>query len=102
PSSARALWLRTTPACRCHSQSAPTRPPAKPKAAATRGAKPSLRFSSGVWLIARPQKHNLPVARPVLSPLLYASTDRSADMLYFGGFDVPDPFIAFAARGKKI
>jgi Xaa-Pro aminopeptidase len=36
------------------------------------------------------------------APLLYASTERSADMLYFGRFDVPDPFIAFAARGKKI
>ena len=34
--------------------------------------------------------------------MLYASTERSADMLYFGRFDVPDPFIAFSARGKKI
>ena len=34
-------------------------------------------------------------------PLLYADTARSADMLYFGGFSVPDPFIAFGVRGKK-
>jgi Xaa-Pro aminopeptidase len=42
------------------------------------------------------------VARTASSPLLYADTTRSADMLYFGRFSVPDPFIAFAARGKKI
>jgi len=42
----------------------------------------------------------MPIRAP--APLLYASTERSADMLYFGRFDVPDPFIAFAARGKKI
>lgn len=36
------------------------------------------------------------------SPLLYADTARSADMLYFGRFSVPDPFIAFGASGKKI
>jgi Xaa-Pro aminopeptidase len=42
------------------------------------------------------------VARTAPSPLLYAETARSADMLYFGNFSVPDPFIAFAARGKKI
>jgi Xaa-Pro aminopeptidase len=42
------------------------------------------------------------VARTAPSPLLYADTSRSADMLYFGNFSVPDPFIAFAARGKKI
>lgn len=35
------------------------------------------------------------------SLLLYADTDRSADVLYFGGVSVPDPFVAFAARGKK-
>ncbi|MEX2045312.1 MAG: aminopeptidase P family protein, partial [Opitutus sp.] len=34
-------------------------------------------------------------------PLLYADTDRSADMLYFGGVSVPDSFVAFAAKGKK-
>ncbi len=34
-------------------------------------------------------------------PLLYADTERSADALYFGRVSVPDPFIAFAARGKK-
>jgi len=42
------------------------------------------------------------VPRTTPSPLLYADTSRSADMLYFGRFSVPDPFIAFAARGKKI
>lgn len=42
------------------------------------------------------------MARTPPSPLLYADTTRSADMLYFGRFSVPDPFIAFAARGKKI
>ncbi len=36
------------------------------------------------------------------SPLLYADTSRSADMLHFGRFSVPDPFIAFGLRGKKI
>jgi Xaa-Pro aminopeptidase len=40
--------------------------------------------------------------RTASSPLLYADTARSADMLYFGRFSVPDPFIAFGARGKKI
>ena len=42
------------------------------------------------------------MARTVSSPLLYADTARSADMLYFGRFSVPDPFIAFGHRGKKI
>jgi len=42
------------------------------------------------------------VARTAPSPLLYADTARSADMLYFGRFSVPDPFIAFGVRGKKI
>ena len=35
-------------------------------------------------------------------PLLYADTHSSADMLYFGGVEVHDPFIAFGARGRKI
>jgi Xaa-Pro aminopeptidase len=34
-------------------------------------------------------------------PLLYADTDRSADALYFGRVDVPDPFVAFGLGGKK-
>ncbi|MDF3059499.1 MAG: peptidase [Rariglobus sp.] len=42
------------------------------------------------------------MARSAPSPLLYADTARSADMLYFGRFSVPDPFIAFGVRGKKI
>jgi Xaa-Pro aminopeptidase len=36
-------------------------------------------------------------------PLLYANTQSSADMLYFGGVEVHDPFIAFGdARGRRI
>lgn len=35
------------------------------------------------------------------SPLLFADTHRSADILYFGQVNVPDPFIAFGLRGKK-
>ena len=34
-------------------------------------------------------------------PLLYADTERSADALYFGRVDVPDPFVAFGHAGKK-
>ncbi|MCD8483339.1 MAG: hypothetical protein LR015_12170 [Verrucomicrobia bacterium] len=34
-------------------------------------------------------------------PLLFADTARSADMLYFGGADVPDPFVAFLLNGRK-
>jgi Xaa-Pro aminopeptidase len=34
-------------------------------------------------------------------PLLYADTERSPDMLYFGRVSVPDAFIAFGLRGKK-
>ncbi|HMD61011.1 MAG TPA: M24 family metallopeptidase [Opitutaceae bacterium] len=33
--------------------------------------------------------------------LLYSDTARSSDALYFGGVDVPDPFIAFSVRGKR-
>lgn len=36
------------------------------------------------------------------SPLLYSDTERSADALYFGRVDVPDPFIAFGAGKKKL
>jgi Xaa-Pro aminopeptidase len=35
------------------------------------------------------------------SPLLYASSESSADALYFGRVGVPDPFVAFGHRGKK-
>jgi Xaa-Pro aminopeptidase len=34
-------------------------------------------------------------------PLLYADTERSADALYFARVGVPDPFLAFAARGRR-
>lgn len=33
--------------------------------------------------------------------LLYSDTGRSADALYFGGVEAPDPFVAFSLRGKK-
>ncbi|HOG93399.1 MAG TPA: M24 family metallopeptidase [Opitutaceae bacterium] len=33
--------------------------------------------------------------------LLYADSERSADMLYLGRIQVPDAFVAFVARGKK-
>jgi Xaa-Pro aminopeptidase len=33
--------------------------------------------------------------------LLYSDTARSADALYFGGVDVPDPFVAFSVGGRK-
>jgi Xaa-Pro aminopeptidase len=33
--------------------------------------------------------------------LLYSDTARSADALYFGGVDVPDPFVAMGVRGRK-
>ncbi len=33
--------------------------------------------------------------------LLYSDTARSADVLYFGGVEAPDPFVAFSVRGKK-
>ena len=42
------------------------------------------------------------MARTTPAKLLYADTARSADMLYFGRFSVPDPFIAFDLRGEKI
>lgn len=34
--------------------------------------------------------------------LLYADSEKSADMLYFGGIFVPDPFIAFTDGGKRV
>ncbi len=34
--------------------------------------------------------------------LLFSDTARSADALYFGGVDVPDPFVAFSLKGKRI
>ena len=33
--------------------------------------------------------------------LLYSETARSADALYFGGVEVPDPFVAFSVRGRR-
>jgi Xaa-Pro aminopeptidase len=34
--------------------------------------------------------------------LLYSDTDRSADALYFGGVDAPDPFVALSLKGRRI
>ncbi|MEY3000341.1 MAG: hypothetical protein RL648_555 [Verrucomicrobiota bacterium] len=34
--------------------------------------------------------------------LLYADSEKSADMLYFGGIFVPDPFIAFTDGDKRV
>lgn len=39
---------------------------------------------------------------PKPPPLLYADTEQSADALYFGRVSVPDPFIAFEVRRRKI
>lgn len=36
------------------------------------------------------------------STLLFADTEKSADQLYFGRVHVPDPFIAFEHKGKRI
>lgn len=36
------------------------------------------------------------------SKLIYANPETEADMLYFGKFSAPDPFIAFEIKGKKI
>lgn len=36
------------------------------------------------------------------SLLLYADSERSTDMLYFGKFHAPDPFIAMEVEGRKI
>src|SRR6202453_4165912 len=33
--------------------------------------------------------------------LLYSDTARSADVLYFGGVYMPDPFVALGVRGRK-
>jgi Xaa-Pro aminopeptidase len=35
------------------------------------------------------------------TPLLYADSERNADMLYFGKVGVPDPFIAFGRAGRR-
>src|SRR5690625_604037 len=34
--------------------------------------------------------------------LMYAASDTNADLLYFGKFFVPDPFLAFSVNGKRI
>ena len=35
-------------------------------------------------------------------PLLYADSESNSDMLHFGNFFAPDPFIAFGAQGRRI
>ena len=42
------------------------------------------------------------MARTDTALLLYADTTRSADMLHFGSFSAPDPFIALRIGRKKI
>lgn len=42
------------------------------------------------------------MSKTIPSPLLYADTHASADMLYFGRVEVHDPFIALGVGGKKI
>lgn len=46
------------------------------------------------------------MARKSITPntevLLYADSEMDADMLYFGKVFVPDPFIAFSLKGKRI
>jgi Xaa-Pro aminopeptidase len=42
------------------------------------------------------------VPGPIAPPLLFADTERSADALYFGRVNVPDPFVAFGVRGRKV
>jgi Xaa-Pro aminopeptidase len=42
------------------------------------------------------------VPRSPAFPLLYDSSARCADVLYFGGVAVPDAFIAFGDRGRKV
>src|SRR3982751_3614876 len=42
------------------------------------------------------------VQKSPLPPLLYADTQSSSDMLYFGRVGVHDPFIAFGGGRKKI
>lgn len=34
--------------------------------------------------------------------LLYADSEFNSDMLYFGGVFVPDPFLAFSSKGKRV
>ncbi|NDV62569.1 aminopeptidase P family protein [Puniceicoccales bacterium CK1056] len=40
--------------------------------------------------------------KPASEVLLYADSESSADMLYFGEVFVPDPFIAFSCEGKRV
>ena len=42
------------------------------------------------------------MSKIIPSPLLYADTHASADMLYFGRVEVHDPFIALGVGGRKI
>jgi Xaa-Pro aminopeptidase len=40
--------------------------------------------------------------KPQRDLLLYSDTARSADVLFFGGVEMHDPFVALGIRGKKI
>lgn len=41
-------------------------------------------------------------SKDVSEVLLYADSEMNADMLYFGGVFVPDPFIAFSCQGRRV
>ena len=41
-------------------------------------------------------------SRPASELLLYSDSESNADMLYFGNVFVPDPFVAFTVKGKRI
>ncbi len=43
----------------------------------------------------------MPAAKSAPALLFYADTHSSRDLLYLGGFECHDPFIAFSHRGKK-
>jgi Xaa-Pro aminopeptidase len=82
----------------------PTAPGRRDTALVIARQKPDLRFSPSLRVIALQSSsanfHPVP-SLPSPPPLLYADTERSADALYFGRVNVPDPFIAFARRGRK-
>ena len=42
------------------------------------------------------------IVSPAEAILQYADTDRNADQFYFGGFQVPDPFISMKVGPEKI
>jgi Xaa-Pro aminopeptidase len=55
---------------------------------------PAARNGTGMSKAARQDK--------AAEVLLFADSESNADMLYFGGVFVPDPFIAFSDRGRRV